>query len=214
MVKLADLGFCNGAIYETIVSTFNQNKIPNAAPMGVIMQNEQQVALTIFNSSSTLKNIMASKVAVINLTSNIDVFYKSAIKDQNAELPQEWFEPAETVNAPKLRFADATIEVTVNNLSPIDAQKTRATCSIKQITAPKAYPQVYCRAMSAVVEAIIHATRIKALTRDPKEQEHIAKLLVLISNCNDVVNRSAPNSHYSEIMTDLQKRIDSWRIKA
>jgi hypothetical protein len=216
MVKLADLGFCKGVIYETILSTYNQNGSPNAAPMGVTMQSEQQVALNIFNSSSTLKNLQANKSAVINLTSNIDAIYKSAFKEANinAELPQEWFESAETVNAPKLKFADATIEIAIDRLTPIDSQKTKATCSVKQIKAAKTYPQTYCRAMPAVVEAIIHATRVKALINDDQEQEHVAKLLELIQNCNDVINRAAPNSRYSEIMTDLMLRIDSWRQKA
>jgi hypothetical protein len=35
----------------------------------------------------------------------------------------------------------------------------------------------------------------------------------LIDNCNDVVNRVAPNSVYSLVMADLMKRIDSWRSK-
>jgi hypothetical protein len=216
MVKLADLGFCKGVIYETILSTYNQNGSPNAAPMGVTMQNEQQVTLNIFNSSSTLKNLQANKSAVINLTSNIDAFYKSAIKEANvnAELPQEWFESAETVNAPKLKFADATIEIAINDLTPIDSQKTKATCNVKQIKAAKTYPQTYCRAMPAAVEAIIHATRVKALINIDQEQKHVAKLLELIQNCNDVINRAAPNSRYSEIMADLMLKIDSWRQKA
>ncbi len=54
MVKLADLGFFKGTIYETIASTFNPDGNPNAAPMGVIMQNEQQVALIILDQTSAL----------------------------------------------------------------------------------------------------------------------------------------------------------------
>lgn len=214
MVKLADLGFCSDVIFETIVSTFNQDRSPNAAPMGIIMLNEQQVALNIFNSSITLKNLKATKSAVINLTSDMDVFYKTALKEANVELPKEWFDKAQTVNAPQLSSADATIEITLDNTTPVDSQKTRANCSVKQINASKTYPQTYCRAMPAVMEAIIHATRVKALINNQQEQEYTAKLLGLIENCNDVVNRSAPNSHYSEIMTDLQKRIASWRVKA
>jgi hypothetical protein len=67
--------------------------------------------------------------------------------------------------------------------------------------------------MSAAVEAIIHATRVKALINDEQEQEHVAKLLELIQNCNDVVNRVATKSQYSEIMLDLLRRIDLWRAK-
>jgi hypothetical protein len=215
MVKLADLGFCEGIVFETIVSTYNENGYLNAAPMGIIMQDERQLIINLFNSSLTYKNLHANKSAVINLTSNIEFFYKTAFKETNINgtLPQEWFEKAETVNAPKLKFADATIEITVNGMTPISNAKTRALCNVKLVNESKAYPHAYCRAMSAAVEAIIHATRVKALINDEQEQEHVAKLLELIQNCNDVVNRVATKSQYSEIMADLLRRIDLWRAK-
>ncbi len=65
----------------------------------------------------------------------------------------------------------------------------------------------------ATLEAIIHATRVKAFLNDEGEQKQVSKLLKLIDNCNDVVNRVAPNSSYSIVMADLMKRIDSWRSK-
>jgi len=215
MVKLADLGFCESIVFETIVSTYTKDGYLNAAPMGIIMQDEQQLIINLFNSSLTYKNLQANKSAVINLTSNIEFFYKTAFKETNPNgtLPQEWFEKAETVNAPKLKFADATIEITVNDMTPISNARTRALCNVKLVNASKAYPQAYCRAMSAAVEAIIHATRVKSLISDEQEQEHVTKLLELIQNCNDVVNRVATKSQYSEIMLDLLRRIDLWRAK-
>lgn len=213
MVKLADLGFQNGVIFETILSTYNQNGNPNAAPMGVTMQNEQQIFINIYNSSSTIKNLQANKSAVINLTNNIDYYYKSAFKEvnPNEKLPREWFEKAEAVNAPKLKSADATIEVEVIEMVPIDSLKTKTLCSVKRISASKVYPQANSRAMAATLEAVIHATRIRILAGDPKEQKHVSRLLELIKNCNDVVKHSAPNSIYSEIMSDLMKKVDLWR---
>ncbi len=65
--------------------------------------------------------------------------------------------------------------------------------------------------MSLTLEAIIHATRVKAFGNDEKEQAQVNKLLEMIGNCNDVVNRVAPDSPYSNVMADLMKRIDSWR---
>ena len=213
--KLTDLGFSKGIIAETIVSTYNIDGKPNAAPMGAIMEDEQKIIINLFNSSSTYRNLQANRCAVINLTSNIEVFYKTAFKEANPDgkLPTEWFEKAETVNAPKLRLADATIDVSVIDMAPIGTEKTKAFCKVKQVNATKKYPQVYCRAMSATVEAIIHATRVKAFINDEKQQKHVSKLLEMIENCNDVVNRVASNSPYSAIMTDLTKRINSWRKK-
>src|SRR5208283_3118058 len=108
-------------IAECIVSTYNMDGKPNAAPMGVIMKDEQHLIINLFNSSTTCSNIKANGYAIINLTSNIEVFYKTAFKEANPDgkLPQEWFKKAKAVNAPKLRFADATIDVSVNDLTPI-----------------------------------------------------------------------------------------------
>lgn len=213
MAKLSDLGFLKSIIAETIVSTYDKEGNPNAAPMGVIMEDEQHLAINLFNSSTTCNNIKTSKCAVVNLTSNIEVFYKTAFKDANLDgkLPLEWFEKASIVNAPRLRLAGASIEVSVKELLPIDEQKTHAVFKVDLIQAKQAYSQVYSRAMSQTLEAIIHAARVRALLIDKMQQKKVKHLLEMINDCNDVVNRVAPNSPYSLIMTDLLKRVDSWR---
>ncbi|MCL1977892.1 MAG: DUF447 family protein [Candidatus Bathyarchaeota archaeon] len=209
MVTLADLGFCQNIICEAIICTFNLDGRPNAAPMGATIKNSQEIILTIYNSAETLKNLQITKSATLNLTGNIDFYYKSTLKDDG--LPADWFKKSDTVNAPKLKAADATVSLSIKDFEPVDEIRTRVTCYVKHVEALKVYPQTYCRAMPAVLEAIIHATRIKALISVEAEQEHVAKLYSLIQNCIDVVNRSAPNSHYTELMTDLQKKIDLLR---
>jgi len=215
--KLADLGFSKGIITETIVSTYNVDDQPNAAPMGVTMENAQHVAIRPYTSTLTYMNLQLKKCAVINVTANPELYYRTAFKETNpkGKMPQEWFEKAETVDAPKLRMADAHIEVSVTDISAFDAERATALCQVKLVKAPKMLPKVYCRASSATIEAVIHATRVKVLVNNDKnEQKNVSKLLEMIKNCNDIVNRVAPNSRYSEIMTDLTKRIDSWRTKS
>jgi uncharacterized protein len=215
MAKLTDLGFSKGVIFETILSTFNPNGTPNVAPMGVIMIDPKTIGLTLFNSSLTSRNLGAKRCAVINLTSDIDVFYKAVFKEANPDgkLPQEWFEKAEAVNAPKLRLAEATIDVTLVNMEPVGAEKTKFSCNIERINVMKICPHAYCRAMPLTLEAIIHATRVKAFVNDEMQKKNVSNLLKIIENCNYVVNHTAPNSTYSVVMADLMKRIDSWRNK-
>ena len=121
-------------------------------------------------------------------------------------------EKAEGVNAPKLRIADATIDVSVADRKPFGADKTKFTFKVEQIKATTMCPQVYCRAKALTLEAIIHATRVKAFVNNEKQQKNIHKLLATIENSRDIINRVAPNSMYS-VMSDLMKRIDSWRNK-
>jgi hypothetical protein len=189
--------------------TYNSNNHPNAAPMGAVIKGDTKTVLHIYNSSKSLKNLQNTRAATLNLTSDIDIYYKTALKKD--EISAELFEKSKIVNAPKLKICDASIEVSIEQFEPIDRLKTKVTCNVEHIETLKTYPQAYCRARPAVIEAIIHATRIKAFANTKTEQEYVAKLYSLIQNCIDTVNRSAPNSHYTKLMTELQEKIDSWR---
>lgn len=215
MAKLSDLGFLKGVIAETIVSTYTINGKPNAAPMGVVMNDEQHLIINLFNSSITCTSIQANRCAVVNLTNNIEVYYKTAFKEVNQDglLSQEWFEKSKRVNAPKLSMAEATIDVSLNDLTPFDTEKMKAFFTVESVQAVETYPQVYCRAFSATIEAIIHATRIKALANKEQEEKHVLELIKKVESCYDVVNRVAPNSQFSSIMADLTRRINSWEQK-
>jgi hypothetical protein len=212
---ITDLGFSKGIIFESIVTTFDAEGNPNAAPMGVILEDEQTLGLSIFNSSLTSYNLKTNGCAVINLTSDIAIFYRSTFKEANPDgkLPLDWFEKAESVNAPKLRWADATVDVSVTRIQLAGLDMVKLQCKIEKVSATKHYPEPICRAMALTLEAIIHATRVKAFAVDPSKQEEVNKLLGLIENCSEVVKRVAPKSTYSDVMADLTNRINHWRTK-
>lgn len=217
MNNLTDLGFSKGIIVETIVTTYNMNGQPNAAPMGATMTNPQRITLRIYTSSLTYKNLQSKRCAVINVTTDPEIFYRTAFKEASVEgiVPKKLFEKAETIDAPKLRTADAYIEVTVADIIPLDAERVEVTCQVELVQALSVLPKVYCRALFATIEAIIHATRVEAFIvhGERQKREQALKLMETIRECNDVVNRVAPNSRYSEIMADLNQRVNSWRAK-
>ncbi len=210
--KLTELGFLKNVIVETIMSTYSAEGEPNAAPMGAIMQTETQLAVKLFNSSQTLRNLKAAKCAVLSLTSDIDLFYKTTFKqtNPNGTLPKSMFVKAAVVNAPKLRKAEATIEVVLADLKSIDAERNQATLEVMHVDAEKTLPKAYNRAFGATIEALVHATRVQAYL-ESMEEEKAQHLLQVITNCQDVVNRTAPNSRYSEVMASLARLIESWR---
>ena len=215
MVKIEELGFSEGVIVETIVTTYNMDGQANAAPMGATMTSPQRVCLKIYTSSLTYKNLQSKKCGVVNVTSDVELFYRTAFKDPDGSVPQDWFENAETVDAPKLRGADAHVEVTVADIRQFDGERVEVLCDVKLVQASSVLPRAYCRALFATVEAVVHATRVEAFigSGNMEKREQALKLLDIIMDCNDVVNRVAPNSRYSEIMADLNQRIDSWRAK-
>jgi hypothetical protein len=151
---------------------------------------------------------------VVNVTSNPEMFYLTAFKEANPDgkLPPNLFQKAEIVDAPRLRAADAFIEVLVAETGSFNSERAEFLCNVQLVKASKALPKVYCRAQFATIEAIVHATRIKPfLMGDKQEQERAFRLMELVEICSDVVDRTAPNSRYSEIMADLTQRIHSWR---
>jgi hypothetical protein len=214
MTNLDDLGFLKDTIGETVVSTYDADGQPNAAPMGVVIESNERLLIRPYISSLTYRNLQAKRCAVVNLTSNPELFYLTAFKEANPDrkLSSELFEKAETVDAPRLRAADSTVEVSVDETRSFDSERVEFLCNVQLVTASKALPKVYCRAQFATIEAIIHATRIKPFLRgDKQEQEHAFRLMELVEICSDVVERTAPNSRYSEIMADLTQRINLWR---
>jgi len=213
MVKLAELGFLENVITEAIVTTHNMNGQPNAAPMGVIMTDARTLVTRPYTSTQTAKNLRSKKCAVINLTSNPELFYRTAFKEvnPNGRLPVEWFRPAEKVDSARLQVADAFIEVTVKDITDFETERINALCQVELIKASKVPPKVYCRALHAVIESIVHATRVKALIADEHEREHVQGLLKKFDEYRCLVERVAPNSLYSKIMDDLSERIILWR---
>jgi len=217
MTKLTDLGFSKETVVETMLSTYNPDGQPNAAPMGILMKNEQCVTIKLYKSSSTYQNLVSRRCGVINITSDPELFFLSAFKEANpnAKIPPEWFEKAEILDAPKLHMADATVEISIAKITPINAEKTEVVCDVKLVKATKALPKVYCRALFATIEAIIHATRIKVfLSGSKRQREQASMLMENIAYCKETVNRVAPNSNYAEILTELTKMITTWRIES
>ena len=217
MTKLTDLGFSKDTVVETILSTYNPDGQPNAAPMGILMKNEQCVTIKLYKSSSTYQNLVSRRCGVINITSDPELFFLSAFKEANpnAKIPPEWFEKAEILDAPKLHIADATVEISIAKITPINAEITEAVCDVKLVKATKALPKVYCRALFATIEAIIHATRIKVfLSGNNRQREQASMLMENIAYCRETVNRVAPSSRYAEIMTELTKMITTWRSES
>ena len=214
--NLVSLGFQKGVVVEAILSTYSAEGEPNAAPMGITLQDELHFTVDLFNSSQTYRNVKTNRCAVVNLTKDIEAFYRSAFKEANPKekLPGTWFEKAKLVNAPKLSFAEATIECSVDQLELMATKgtmKTHATFKVESITATQMFPQAHSRAMCLTMEAIIAATRVKIYLHDQKQQIRLAKLYEVINDCNQVVNRVAPNSAYSQVMDDLTHQVESWR---
>ena len=214
MTKLSSLGFAKGVNCEAIVTTLNSDGTPNAAPMGMQMKDEQHLTLNVYNTAQTCQNLKVTKCAVVNLTNSINVYFRSTFKEanQNGKIPSAWFVKSDMVEAPRLRDADAAIEVAVTSLS-LGEERTVFNCKVEGVSAKEQLPQVYCRALPLAIEAVTHATRVKAFMHDPEKQAQVTELIDLIGSHAKIVERVAPNSAFTAVFHDLEKLIQTWRTQ-
>lgn len=214
MIKLEDLGFAKGVICETIVSTYSNHGYPNFAPMGVIEIDPKRIMIKIYKSSNTYKNLKAKRCAVVNLSSDPSLFYKSAIKETNIEQKNflDLFEKGNLVDAPKLKMADATLEVSVLDINEENYEKAKIVFEVKTIKAIRCFPKVHCRAFSATIESIILATRIRLfLAGNQLQQKQVNNMIDKVMSFKEIVKRTAPKSKHVDIMSDLIRKIESWK---
>ncbi len=196
------------------MSTFDDKKNPHAAPMGASTEDMKNIILTVYKTSQTYKNLMNKKMGVINITSNPFLFYCTLFKDLNkdGEIPKEWYHHAFSVESPYMLNAEASIEVRVFKIDEMN-EKTKMYCRIEKIlfNERKAI-QAYTRANSAVIESLIHASRIE-MYLDTGKKNQANKLIELVDHYDKIVTKVAPDSNYATIMKGIQDKIKKWKIK-
>ena len=209
--ELEALGLKRGWIYETIVGTYNTDRKPNAAAMGASLRDSERLVLKPYLNTLTYRNIRERMCATVNVTSDPTIFYRAVYKSNNifGDLPLDWFEPSASIDAPKLRTADAQIECFVED---IDTSSDRAVVILQPKSVLHRNTHVtlpYCRASSAVFESVLHSTRIRPFLREERGHE-AEELINLINHYRSVVGKVAPRSELSEIMEDIQQKIHKW----
>lgn len=158
-------------IYETIITTRNEDNTPHIAPMGIHMADEGYL-IAPFKPSTTLDNLVRNRCAVINMTDDVQVFAGCLTGRRDWPL-----KPAEVVDGAVLEQALAHIEVEVERMEE-DELRPRFYCrSVFQAThAP--FPG-FNRAQAAVIEAAILISRLHML-EDEKIDRELAYLRIAV----------------------------------
>lgn len=212
MNALEELGFLRRCIVEAIVTTYDEAGQPNGAPMGISTEDLQTLLIRPYVDTTTYRNLTANPCAVVNLTMNPELFYRTAFKgaEPGGRLPISWFEEAEAVNAPRLKGADAFIEVSVSGVSQTEGGRALMKCNPQLVKVVNQKAQAYCRALFATLESIVHATRVEAFLSAGRLRE-AKELTDLIEHYRRLVDRVAPRSSYAQTMGMVGKRLELWR---
>lgn len=201
---LESIGITDGLHIEALVSTVDGSGVPNIAPMGVKRRGEY-LYLKIYKDTKTYDNIMASGRAIINLTDDVELFFKSIfIDDPSSSLLDE---PLYKGVSPA-KGADAYIFVEVDKVED-KGDRALFRCRILDINVARRSPRFVTRCSSLVIESLIHMTRIKVyLERGDVERAEFLKELILWYR--GIIDRICPDKPYRYVMENLVRRIEEW----
>ncbi len=199
-------------IYEAVVSVYNENREPTAAPMGITIVDDSTFFIKPFKQASLLKHLTYSKCGVVNFTLNPLIFYLTAFKEKNPQgkLSLNLFKPASYVDAPKLKNSILYMEFTVNKVFDESMDRAKIECIIRNIEEGSEKIQPYCRGLFAVLECIIHATRVKKYFLE-KNFNEAEKLIQLIHYYRGLIERVAPQTDYAKLVKTIIKDFKEWR---
>ena len=142
-------------IYETIVTTVNEDGSVQIAPMG-LRQVEGLYLIAPFKPSTTLRNLENSGEAVVSLTDDVRIF--AGCLTGRYEWP---LLPAVHVRGQYLEAALSHLELTVEQIED-DEQRPRFYCRSRH-EAVHAPFRGFNRAQAAVLEAAILVSRLDRL---------------------------------------------------
>jgi hypothetical protein len=160
-------------IIETIVTTTDASGEVNIAPMGVEWTGGHEApVLKPFLETTTYRNLVATRVAVMNLIDDVRVFARAAIS--NPDYPVV---PAAVVRGVVLDAACSWRELVVRT---IDSTPPRSRIDTEIVH--RGFRREFIgfnRARHAVLETAIYATRVHMLARDFLEAE-LVRLQVIV----------------------------------
>jgi hypothetical protein len=145
----------NDVIYETVVTTVSREGVAHVAPMGVRYPSGR-VVLMPFRPSTTLDNIMATRLAVLNIVSDTRVFAGCVTGRRSWPLV-----PADRIAGVRLAAALNHVELSLQEMHD-DAQ--RPVLHMTRLHDATHAPFMgFNRAQAAVLEGAILVSRLHML---------------------------------------------------
>jgi hypothetical protein len=198
-MNIADMGFIPGRIMEAIVTTYNSDKSPNAAPIGIYPLSDVEIQMDVHEPSDTRSNLLRTGGCVVNVVFDPYLFLKCTILgsgkgEKENEVAKDEVIPAENVDAPVLKEANAWIELKMQSSEEKtrrdeqgEMKFSRIVCSVENTGVNKKYPIAVNRGLFAAIEAAVAKSRgmepeeryleIMERTLSPEEYRKIKDLI-------------------------------------
>ncbi|HLI46275.1 MAG TPA: DUF447 domain-containing protein [Geobacterales bacterium] len=201
--KMLKLIFEPNIIYEGILTTENNEGNPHMASMGFSFNDEYDIVVRPFKDTRSYNYLKNKGMGVINIVNDIELFFKATYGTAS----KSDFFPSYKLKIPRLKESNFYIE---GRVKKIDENEVRASFILEPVYvyAKKTYERPFTRVEFAVIEALIHSTRIKVFM-EMKLYEEVDRLVSLIDHYDKLIRRIAPNSKYTRIMDEINKIVDS-----
>ncbi|MEM0348822.1 MAG: DUF447 family protein [Candidatus Caldarchaeum sp.] len=196
MKKVSELGFRTDSWYEVIVSTYSEHGEPHFAAMGCGLSDDEHLILKPYTNTETYRNLLSQRAAAINITNEPVHFYSAVFKKQLPHIRSD------KVPAPLLDGADAWIEAVVENISNDAPDRAVVTLTPVNIKPAQPYIRPYSRARHALIEMLIHYTRVRVFAHTPMHHRAVA-LAEKILDYAALVRRVSSNSVYLHICEEV-----------
>ncbi len=163
-MKLSDFGFTEG-INEIIAITVNEDGTLNTAPIGVIVENADSImAKARLYKSQTKDNTVRTGVFYANVTRDALIFALASFTD----LGEEFFE---SLNPPIIKGSLAWCRFEAN------VGGAYATLKLVEGEVLGSELRAVNRGFSAVIEALVHATRY-IITKDEEKKGELRRRIL------------------------------------
>ncbi len=191
MQDLESLGMEKGLLYETIITTYNAERIPNAAPIGVICKNKKEIVLHLFEGTHTLENIKTNSKFVVNILKDPIVFVGCTTGDLSFDYFKKHGDNFYIKNTDAFFSANVTSIKEVEKEDSISKSKMNIiNASVKEIIIKKESAEPLNRAIFAIIESLVYLSRINIV------DENTSKMyLERIHEMSRIVNRVGSLDH-------------------
>jgi hypothetical protein len=166
-LDLGSIGMEKGLLYETIVTTVNDDHTPNAAPIGVICKNNKEVVAYLYHGSKTVRNIKRNHSFSVNILKDPMVFVESTL----GNLSDNYFE--QYANEFYIKNTDAFFIAHVTSLKDVEKKDnfgvsvtTVLTAEVSNIIKKKENVEPLNRAIYGIIEGLVYLTRMEMVSGD------------------------------------------------
>ncbi len=166
-MDLGSIGMEKGLLYETVVTTVNEDGTANAAPIGVICKDKTKIVVYMHQGSKTVCNTKRNGSFVVNILKDPLIFVESTVGD----LPQHYFEHFN--NEFHIKNVDAYFLAKVTSSKDVSKEDklgvsvtTVIKAEISDVIKNIDHVEPLNRAIYGIIEGLVYLTRMDMVSGD------------------------------------------------